>query len=46
MSIIRTPAGAGLIFAATLVAAMLALHVTASPCELPDGTLANNCKSE
>lgn len=44
MSIHRTPAGAGLILVTAMLVVMLALHVTASACELPDGTIAKNCK--
>mgnify|MGYP001313655494 CR=1 FL=1 len=43
MTFHRTPAGGGLILAVVIVLAMLVLHYTASPCELPDGNLAANC---
>lgn len=42
-SYLRTDAGAGIVFALVMAGCLLVLHFTASPCELPDGTLAAGC---
>lgn len=42
-SYLRTDAGAVIVFTLVMAICMLVLHFTASPCELPDGTLAAGC---
>lgn len=43
-SILRTPAGAGIALLLTLAACLIALNLTAHPCELPDGNLKPQCE--
>ena len=45
-SYLRTDAGAGIVFAVVMAACLLVLHFTASPCELPDGTIDAQCDAQ